>query len=124
MTDPGRGQTTHDFALGISVFILASVFVLTFVPSVTAPYTEGVSEVEQEHARTVSRVLVGNLSTAESPTTFDDDRTVDFFTSDWGETGLQERFAVGSVYRDQSVATTVRLVRYDDQPFRMEVRVW
>jgi hypothetical protein len=154
VTDPDRGQTTHDFALGISVFILASVFVLTFVPSVTAPYVEGVSEVEQEHARTVSRVLVGNLSTAESPTTFDDDRTVDFFTTDWGETGLQERFGLrnstnlnvtlrgleeddgvltscggercvaGQVYRDQSVATTVRLVRYDDQPFRMEVRVW
>lgn len=154
MTDPDRGQTTHDFALGISVFVLASVVVLTFVPSVTAPYTEGVSEVEQEHARTVSRALMANLSTAESPTTLDDDRTVAFFTTDWGETGLQARFglrnatsvnvtlrgleeddgvltscdgarcAVGSAYRDQSAATTVRLVRYDDQPFRMEVRVW
>jgi hypothetical protein len=149
-----RGQTTHDFALGISVFLVASLFAISFVPGVTAPYTEGVSEVEQEHARTVSGTLVSNLSTGESPTTLDDAETVAFFTTGWGETGLQERFAlrnstnlnvtlrgleeddgvltscggdrcaVGPRYRDQSAATAVRLVRFDDQPYRLEVRVW
>jgi hypothetical protein len=149
-----RGQTTHDFALGISVFLVASLFVVSFVPGVTAPHTEGVSEAEQEHARAVAGTLVANLSTGESPTTLDDAATVDFFTTDWGETGLQERFAlrnatnlnvtlrgleegdgvltscggdrcaVGPRYRDQSAATTVRLVRFDGQPYRLEVRVW
>ncbi|MEF8843508.1 MAG: hypothetical protein V5A62_18095 [Haloarculaceae archaeon] len=154
--DPGRGQTTHDFALGISVFLVASLFAISFVPGVTAPYTEGVSEVEQEYARAVSGTLVSNLSTGESPTTLDDAETVAFFDppTPWGETGLQKRFAlrnstklnvtlrgleeddgvltscggdrcaVGPRYRDQSAATVVRLVRFDGQPYRLEVRVW
>jgi hypothetical protein len=150
----GRGQTTHDFALGISVFLLASLFVISSVPGVTAPYTEGVSEAEQEHVRAVSAALVSNLSTGESPTTLDDATTVAFFTTAWGESGLQERFAlrnstrlnvtlrgleeddglltscggspcaVGPSYRGRSTATAVRLVRFDGRPYRMEVRVW
>jgi hypothetical protein len=149
-----RGQTTHDFALGISVFLVASLFVVSFIPGVTAPYTEGISEVEQEHARTVASTLVANLSTGTSPTTLDDEATTAFFSTDWGETGLQKRFGlrnatslnvtlrgleeddgvltscggdrcvVGSRYRDQSAATVVRLVRFHGQPYRMEVRVW
>ena len=154
MTELDRGQTTHDFALGISVFLVAALFVVSAVPGVTAPYTEGVSEAEQEHARTVSATLVSDLSTGESPTTLDDAATVAFFTTDWGETGLQERFALRDVtnvnvtlrgldeddgvltacvgdrcaagprYRDQSAATVVRLVRFDGQARRLEVRVW
>jgi hypothetical protein len=149
-----RGQTTHDFALGISVFLVASLFVVSFVPGVTAPHTDGITEPEQEYARTVSGTLVSNLSTGESPTTLDDAATIDFFTTDWGETGLQSRFAlrnttrlnvtlrglgegdgvltscggdrcaVGPRYRDQSAATAVRLVRFDGEPYRLEVRVW
>lgn len=33
-----RAQTTQDFALGIGLFLLVVIFVLTFIPSVLAPF--------------------------------------------------------------------------------------
>lgn len=149
-----RGQTTQDFAFGISVFVLAVVAVITFVPNVTAPYAAGITEMEQEHGEMVARELVANLSTGEATTSLDGVRTTAFFDTDWGATGLQERFglretvrvnvtlrgidpddgvvtdpcvgpcAAGDVHRDQPAATAVRLVRIDDTPYRLEVRVW
>ncbi len=33
-----RAQTTQDFAVGIGLFLLVTIFVLTFIPSVLAPF--------------------------------------------------------------------------------------
>jgi hypothetical protein len=43
-----RGQTTLDFAVGVSVFLVVVAFVLTFVPGMLQPFE---SSVQQETAR-------------------------------------------------------------------------
>lgn len=144
-----RGQLTHDFAVGISIFLLTAAFVLSFVPSVTTPFATGITEVEQERSQTVGRLLVGNLSASDGSTVLNVSRTNAFFDRSWGDGELQQRFGLpsttrvnvtfrqpsgdgdivpelttGDSYRGQAGATTVRLVSYNDQIYRLEVRVW
>ena len=38
-TATARGQTTIDFAIGASVFLLATAFVLAFAPGLVSPFT-------------------------------------------------------------------------------------
>lgn len=47
-----RGQTTLDFATGVSVFLLVILFVFTFVPGILTPFTQ----TAQEETVTVNRV--------------------------------------------------------------------
>lgn len=39
-----RGQTTLDFATGVSVFLLTILFVFTFVPGILTPFTDSAQE--------------------------------------------------------------------------------
>ena len=144
-----RGQTTHDFAIGISIFLLTAVFVVTFVPNVTTPFATGITEIEQEQSQSAARVLVSNLSTTDASTALNTSRTDAFFDRSWGEgefetwLGLPSTAKVnvtvressgdgtivpelttGDIYRGEAGATSVRIVTYNDQPYRLEVRVW
>jgi hypothetical protein len=47
-----RGQTTLDFATGVSVFLLVIIFVFTFVPGILTPFTQ----TAQEETVTANRV--------------------------------------------------------------------
>lgn len=47
-----RGQTTLDFATGVSVFLLTIVFVFVFVPGILTPFTQ----TAQEETVTTNRV--------------------------------------------------------------------
>lgn len=144
-----RAQTTQDFAFGISIFVLAAVFVVTFVPNVTTPFATGITEVEQERAQTAARLVVADLSVAEGSTKLNATRTDAFFTRSWTDGELERElglpstasvnvtlresaapgdivagYGVGDTYREQAGATTVRIVEYDGTAYRLEVRVW
>jgi len=54
MTD--RAQTTLDFAIGMSVFLITTAFVFTFAPGLVAPFTGG-----QEAAPVVANRLADDL---------------------------------------------------------------
>jgi hypothetical protein len=143
-----RAQTVHDFAFGIGIFIVAAIFVVTFVPGVTTPYATGITETEQERAESVARTVVANVSDGPGGTA-NATRLETLFDHDWGEPELQHRlglpadaslnmtvreaapdgevvedYRLGSAYRNQSAATVVRVFRVGDQPRRLEVRVW
>jgi hypothetical protein len=142
-----RGQTTHDFAIGISVFLLATVFVITFVTSMTTPYSSGITETEQEYAQSAARQLMTNFTTESDPTALNATKTTDFFTRTWGPHGLERRlglpdtssvnvvlrepgddgavgYETGATYRSQTAATAVRLGQLNGKAVRLEVRVW
>ena len=144
-----RGQTTHDFAIGISIFLLTAVFVVTFVPNVTTPFATGITEIEQEQSQGAARLLVSDLSTSDASTALNTSRTDAFFDQSWDDDDLQERLALpstakvnitvratsgdgtivpeltaGDIYRGEAGATSVRIVTYNDQSYRLEVRVW
>ena len=52
MTDSTRAQTPLDFAIAMGVFLVAVIFVFTFIPSMTTPYVEG----NQDRSVTANRV--------------------------------------------------------------------
>ena len=76
-----RGQTTLDFALGVSVFLLIILFVFTFVPGILTPFTQ----TAQEETVTANRVadLISKDIAAEpdQPYILDGDCTADLLNN-------------------------------------------
>jgi hypothetical protein len=62
-----RGQTPHDYVVGILVFIGTVVVVVGLLPTLTAPYQSGVDGDDIAQADRIAQQLVANLSTIETP---------------------------------------------------------
>lgn len=76
-----RGQTTLDFAIGVSIFLLSVAFVLTFVPGMVQPFTANPQE-EMSVADRVATQLVQEMLAGTDPYVLDTDCTVEFFRTD------------------------------------------
>jgi len=102
----GRGQTTLDFAIGVSVFVVVMVFVFAFVPGILVPFTDA----EEDHTVSVGRyadTLAGDLLGAPGePFVLDRPCTVQFFASD---SGSGCRFADGGLAERLHNASTTRV---------------
>lgn len=122
-----RGQTLHDFVLGMTLFLLTLGYVLAFMPSLIAPYVpaeDGSTIVADRTAETLTHDL---LAKDDAPVnTLDPYCTKEFFngsapsdcpfeSSDVQEiTGLRDRTNVNvTISYDESVSTYegVRLAR-------------
>jgi len=64
--DCDRGQTTIDYAVGVSVFLLVVAFVFAFAPSLTAPFTGDATDAVVVADRSADRVA--NDLLVEDPT--------------------------------------------------------
>ncbi|MFB6282194.1 MAG: hypothetical protein ABEH78_02525 [Haloferacaceae archaeon] len=88
MSGPGRnrptdrGQTPLDFAIGAGIFVVAVVFVVAFVPSMTAPFEGGAGERTVAADRAATRLAEGLLGSRSTPATLDADCTVGFFADE------------------------------------------
>ena len=51
-----RGQTTIDYAVGVSVFLLVVAFVFAFAPSLTAPFTSDATDAVVVADRSADRI--------------------------------------------------------------------
>ena len=146
MTD--RAQTTQDFAVGISVFLLTVAFVFAYVPTALGTVDSGGGGSNAAVADRLSTDLVANLSVEGYPTRLDDASVTAFFTTgsmatlrsdyDLRDTTLANvtlehangtavagrDVTAGADYHDQRAATTTRLVAVDDVRYRLVVRVW
>jgi hypothetical protein len=74
-----RAQTTLDFAIGMSVFLLAVVFVFTFVPGVLEPFEEGPQEETTVADRVASQLVQHSMADPETPYVLRTDCTNAFF---------------------------------------------
>ena len=76
----GRAQTTIDYAVGVSVFLLVVAFVFGFVPSLISPFTDDATDAVVVADRAADR-LTGDLLVADParPSVLDADCTVGFF---------------------------------------------
>jgi|AntRauTorcE11898_2_1112593.scaffolds.fasta_scaffold20250_2 hypothetical protein len=113
MTLRDRGQTTLDFTIGVTIFIVVLAGVFLFVPGTLQPFEQG----DQEDIVTVNRVAdqltEHSLVDPSQPHILDDDCTVTFFEdpsnspSDCNYSGgsLQERVGHG---RFQFLNVTIR----------------
>jgi hypothetical protein len=57
-----RGQTTQDFAIGISLFLLTALFVFVFVPTIFTPFDPGVAPGSQQQADRIAATMVDEYS--------------------------------------------------------------
>jgi len=149
-----RGQTTQDFAVGVSVFLLAVFFVFAYLPSTLASSD---AEIEQR-AYTADRLTVSvftDLTGDDGANRLNETRTRQFFvwhgnddalranysltatasanvtletlqgvTVDIGTGGTTIVAAAGDSYAGQVGATTTRIVRLGGTRYRLVVRVW
>lgn len=74
-----RGQTTIDFAIGISVFLLSVTFAFTLLPSIFVPFNAPIDDDLTTRADRTAATLVDDLSTGGNA--LDPDRTADRFDS-------------------------------------------
>jgi hypothetical protein len=74
-----RAQTTLDFAVGMSVFLIAVAFVLSFTPNIIAPFAESGTEDSVTANRVASQLVEGTLADPDTPYVLDKACTVAFF---------------------------------------------
>jgi len=74
-----RGQTPQDFAIGMSIFLLAVLTVLAFVPSIFTPFTAPETAVEGQGDR-ASTVVMDELTVNGSSTTLNASKTERWFS--------------------------------------------
>ena len=74
-----RGQTTLDFAIGISIFLLVVVYVLAFVPGMLDPFVQSQEENTIVADRAADHLTQSMLGSPEQPFLLETDCTVAFF---------------------------------------------
>ncbi|QSW98093.1 DUF7287 family protein [Haloterrigena alkaliphila] len=155
-----RGQTTQDFAVGIGVFILAIAFVFSFLPTMLTPFDSSVTGGQTAQADRIADRVVHNLSeSTDRPNEIDGTEFSEDYAADDANlstlVGLRSidqvnirlehpngsavndpgNWTAGSEYRNQSAASSARLVTVGDTPpgvsepgcdpaCRLVVRVW
>lgn len=75
---PQRGQTTIDFAVGVSIFLLTVAFVLTTVPGMLEPFAHDQDD-PLVADRVVSQLSEGYLGDPDTPTRLNETCTFAFF---------------------------------------------
>ena len=149
-----RGQTLQDYTIGISLFVITVAAVLTGLLGFTSPLTAGVSSEDISQSQRISTAMVENLSTGNEPNQLDAayvsstlDRPVSQLKTRWGieeTTSLNvsvttlngtvilsrggTKLAAGAGYRNESTATSSRVVSLTDgtcdPSCRLVVRTW
>jgi hypothetical protein len=143
-----RGQTQQDFAIGISVFLLAVLFVFAYLPSTLAS-SDAQIERESYTADRVATAILTNVSAEGGANQLNDTRTEQFFT--WHDDGddIRANYSIsdttqvnvtletldgiivdsrdgeaGDAYLERAGAAVARIVWLDGTRYRLVVRVW
>jgi len=78
--DDDRGQTPQDFAIGMSIFLLAVITVLTFVPSIFTPFTAPDTAIDGQADR-ASTAAMAELTVEGSSTRLNASATESWFAT-------------------------------------------
>ncbi|MEF8884967.1 MAG: hypothetical protein V5A44_07595 [Haloarculaceae archaeon] len=111
-----RGQTTLDFAVGMSIFLLTLAFVFTFVPGMLAPFGDTTQAETAAANRIAENLTTGTLGDPDAPYVLDRQCTVEFFNASTGNCdfdGTTTADRVG-VVDWQPVNVTIRGDQNDD----------
>ncbi len=74
-----RAQTTLDFAVGMSIFLLTVAFVFTFAPNIAEPFSDSGTENTVVADRAASQLVAGTLADPDRPYVLDKACTIAFF---------------------------------------------
>jgi hypothetical protein len=101
-----RGQTTLDFAIGVSLFLSVMLFVFAFVPGILQPFNLSGEENIVRSERIASDLSQGTLGDASTPYVLESNCAIQFFDDGSSPPGhcnydgddLHERLAVSNVH--------------------------
>lgn len=101
-----RGQTTLDFAIGVSIFLSVMLFVFAFVPGILQPFNLSGEEDIVLSERIASDLSQGTLGDASTPYVLESSCAVQFFDGGSSPPGhcnyagddLHERLAVSRIH--------------------------
>lgn len=91
-----RGQTPHDFALGIGLFIMSVAFAFAFVPTAFTFSDTGGGADDAKLAQRSAAQLLANFSAGEDQNTINATATADYFNTTDAEAELQEDLTLPS----------------------------
>lgn len=77
-----RGQTTLDFAIGISIFLAVLLFILLFLPGILSPFTESAQAETVSSNRVADQLTQGTLASPSEPYVLNEFCTAEFFEPD------------------------------------------
>ncbi len=96
-----RGQTTLDFAIGVSIFLAVVLFTFGFLPSVLDPFDVAAEDNPTVADRTADNLAHGQLGSPDQPNVLDWYCTVEYFEGNASPAGcnyegqtLEERLAL------------------------------
>jgi len=76
-----RGQTTLDFAIGMSIFLAVVVFIFLFIPGILSPFEQGGQADTASTNRVADQLAKGALASPSEPFVLDRYCTVEFFAN-------------------------------------------
>jgi hypothetical protein len=115
MSERTRGQTTLDFAVGMSTFLLVFAFVLTFIPGMIQPFSASDQEATVIADRVADHLSQGLLGDPARPYILNSTCTVAF---------LDDSTGTGCRYSGDNISDRVGLSRYDtNKPYRSRINV-
>ncbi|AEM57598.1 hypothetical protein Hhis01_00169 [Haloarcula hispanica] len=79
MGEHRRGQTTLDFAIGMSLFLSVLIFIFLFIPGLLSPFSAGVQEETVTTDRVADGLTMGMLGSPQQPYVLDEHCTREFF---------------------------------------------
>lgn len=82
-----RGQTTLDFAIGISIFLAVVLFIFVFIPGILSPFTASAQDETVSADRVADRLSKGMLASPSEPHVLDEYCTKEFFNNEGTNTG-------------------------------------
>jgi hypothetical protein len=74
-----RGQTTLDFAIGMSLFLSVVIFIFLFIPGLLSPFSAGVQEETVTTDRVADGLTMGMLGSPQQPYVLEEHCTREFF---------------------------------------------
>ncbi|MFB9811157.1 DUF7287 family protein [Haloarcula sebkhae] len=87
MEERRRGQTTLDFAIGMTLFLSVLIFIFLFIPGLLSPFSAGVQEETVTTDRVADGLTMGMLGSPQQPYVLDEHCTQEFFAGNAPPTG-------------------------------------
>jgi len=101
-----RGQTTIDFAIGVSVFLAVLLFIFLFLPGILSPFTASAQDETVSANRAADQLASGMLASPSEPYVLDSYCTVAFFENKNADCQFQK----GNIESQLGVDTTYQFV--------------
>jgi hypothetical protein len=144
-----RGQTAQDFAVGISVFVVTTAFVIAYVPTAIFPFDQNLESATATQADRLADSLVDDFAVEGSLTEVNESELDAFLAGNDSSESIRANYSLpetatvnvtleyqsgasigawdsqaGDRYSGQAAGVATRLVTVDGSRYRLVVRVW